>query len=98
MINNNGEINKNALMNENNRNGNRNNGNHNNNWLNQCKSKTQPLIPAPVNNRDFDRVPLHDTNMVLQNKALQINQIANMPEKQPISDCRQSSVVAVTES
>ena len=87
--NNNSKINKNTLMNENNRSGHQNNGHHNNNGLNQCKSQnvsSQPFIPAPVNNRDFDRVPLHDTNRDLQNKALQINQIANMPEKQPISD------------
>ena len=86
--NNNSKINKNTLMNENNRNGHRNNGQHNNNGLNQCKSQnvsSQPFISAPVNNRDFDRVPLHD-NRDLQNKALQVNQIANMPEKQPISD------------
>ena len=87
--NNNSKINKNTLMNKNNRNGHRNNGHHNNNGLNQCKSQnvsSQPFIPAPVNNRDFNRVPLHDTNRDLQNKALQVNQIANMPEKQPISD------------
>ena len=36
--NNNSKINKNTLMNENNRNGHRNNGHHNNNGLNQCKS------------------------------------------------------------
>ena len=86
--NNNSKINKNTLMNENNRNGHRNNGHHNNNGLNQSKSQnvsSQPFISAPVNNRDFDRVLLHD-NRDLQNKALQVNQIANMPEKQPISD------------
>ena len=31
-------------------------------------------------------MPFYDTNRDLQNKALQINQIANRPEKQPISD------------
>ncbi|CAB4024220.1 Hypothetical predicted protein, partial [Paramuricea clavata] len=88
MNNNNNKINKNTLMNKNNRNGHRNNGHHNNE-LNQCKSQNvslQPFIPAPVNNRDLESVPFHDTNRDLQNKALQINQIANMPEKQPISD------------
>ncbi|CAB4042019.1 Hypothetical predicted protein, partial [Paramuricea clavata] len=87
--NNNSKINKNTLMNKNNRNVHRNNGHHNNNELNQCKSQNvslQPFIPAPVNNRDIESVPFHDTNSDLQNKALQINQIANMPEKQPISD------------
>ena len=56
-------------MNQNNRNGHRNNGHHNNNGLNQCKSQnvsSQPFIPASVNNRVFDRVPLHDTNRDLQ--------------------------------
>ncbi|CAB4008852.1 Hypothetical predicted protein [Paramuricea clavata] len=89
MNNNNNKINKNTLMNKNNRNGHRNNGHRNNNELNQCKSQNvslQPFIPAPVNNRDIESVPSHDTNRDLQNKALQINQIANMPEKQPISD------------
>ena len=63
--NNNSKIDKNTLMNENNRNGHRNNGHHNNNGLNQCKSQnvsSQTFNPAPVNNRVFDRVPLHDTN------------------------------------
>ena len=76
-------------MNKNNRNGHRNNGHHNNSGLNQCKSQNvslQPFIPAPVNNRDPESVPFYDTNRDLQNKALQINQIANRPEKQPISD------------
>ena len=65
MNNNNSKINKNTLMNKNNRNGHRNNGH---------------------NNRDPESVPFYDTNRDLQNKALQINQIANRPEKQPISD------------
>lgn len=89
MNNNNSKINKNTLMNKNNRNGHRNNGHHNNSGLNQCKSQNvslQPFIPAPVNNRDPESVPFYDTNRDLQNKALQINQIANRPEKQPISD------------
>ena len=89
MNNNNSKINKNTLLNKNNRNGHRNNGHHNNNELNQCKPQNvslQPFIPAPVTNTDLESVPSHDTNRDLQNKALQINQIANMPEKQSISD------------
>ncbi|CAB4035218.1 Hypothetical predicted protein [Paramuricea clavata] len=73
MNNNNSKINKNTLMNKNNRNGHRNNGHHNNNGLNQCKSQNvslQPFIPAPVNNRDLESVPFHDTNRDLQNKGL----------------------------
>ena len=50
------------------------------------KRQFTTFIPAPVNNRDPESMPFHDTNKDLQNKALQINQIANMPEKQPILD------------
>ena len=49
--NNSSKINKNTLMNENNRNSHRNNGHYNNNGLNQCKSQNvslQPFISAPV--------------------------------------------------
>ena len=81
MNNNYSKINKNTLMNKNNRNGHQNNGHHNNNELNQCKPQSvsfQPFIPAPVNNRDLESVPSHDTNGDLQNKALQMNQIAKI--------------------
>ena len=79
--NNSSKINKNTLMNENNRNSHRNNGHHNNNGLNQCKSQNvslQPFISAPVNNREFDRVPLHDTDVNIDNeKTKETNQLCD---------------------
>ena len=79
--NNSSKINKNTLMNENNRNSHRNNGHHNNNGLNQCKSQnvsSQPFISAPVNNREFDRVPLHDTDVNIDNeKTKETNQLCD---------------------
>ena len=75
------KINKKTLMNENNRNSHRNNGHYNNNGLNQCKSQNvslQPFISAPVNNREFDRVPLHDTDANIDNvKTKETNQLCD---------------------
>ena len=79
--NNSSKINKKTLMNENNRNSHRNNGHYNNNGLNQCKSQnvsSQPFISAPVNNREFDRVPLHDTDANIDNvKTKETNQLCD---------------------